>query len=898
MADKLINTIIGKITGKKPGGSNPDAASLLEAKKELADFNKQMDDASEAIMIAKQNLRELGVEMKKMVRDGEDEIKIKKLQRQLDEEQRELDKEKQRAERLNLTRAEKINELAKKNNQDPKTFKAAVDAFDELSDSVGDGTSKLSAQRQMLNSVTNSLGMNTDSLLKLGTQAAVMLTIFDAAARQVVRLNSEMITFQRTMSGALNAKALGFDNYGSNSSFGRTGSVDAFAGQNNLQLSELLATFQAFSDGQVIGLTNNLQQSQEELLKYGVAVGKVSKLYGVQQGTLNNLTKSLTQDYGVNIVKVTETIQHGADVAAAAGVNINNFFHNMEQIAGLTGALFVRGGAAGMEKAALTLSKLGLSASALERVSSSITDFGSLVERQNKAATLGLSNFSAAQARIFAKSQTGDSQGALRLQQSSLAKDIAARYTDSTGSVNAQGLLALQQMGVQKEEIAGIQRLIKAQKSLGVSFDDVIKETNLTTAQLAQKRGIEQENMTMLEKVGVLWSTIKSSFVDPIAAVLGPLLDIVIDSFIILFKILGAVLKPVIHGFEILGMGLNWIAKQFNTAGNYITAFLDKIGLGAGGGGVLSKLVDVIGGLVAVILAYKAFAMAKWAWEKTKAVASGIGSTISDAAQYLPGKMGRLGKVFSAGKGGLLKTLSGGFGIRGLAGGARNLVSGGGGNLLKSLGPKLLKGVGVGALASIGGGLIGDSIGGKSGNTVSSIASGAGTGAVIGSIIPVIGTAIGAAIGGVVGLVSASWDEIDSIWSDNSTGLFTKIWSTLKTLAGNLWDATKSFGSWIWDKGKWAISPFAAATELVLKQAKASETKDNVRIASQAGGLGANATEQLAVLRKSKGPSATEIMEAQEKKMNETFGAKPQKQIIQIQQRDLLGGYKVKATGM
>ena len=48
----------------------------------------------------------------------------------------------------------------------------------------------------------------------------------------------------------------------------------------------------------------------------------------------------------------------------------------MEQIAGLTGALFVRGGASGMEKAALTLSKLGLSASALERVSSSITDFG------------------------------------------------------------------------------------------------------------------------------------------------------------------------------------------------------------------------------------------------------------------------------------------------------------------------------------------------------------------------------------------------------------------------------------------------------------------------------------------------------------------------------------------
>jgi hypothetical protein len=316
-----------------------------------------------------------------------------------------------------------------------------------------------------------------------------------------------MIKFQRTMSGALNAKALGFDNYGNNTQFGRAGSIDAIAGQNNLEVSQLMDTFQAFSDGQVIGLNNNLQQSQEELLQYGVAIGKVSKLYGVQQGTLNSLTKSLTQDYGVNIGKVTDVIKHGAEVAAATGVNIDNFFRNMQQIAGLTGALFVRGGAQGMEKAALTLSKLGLSASALEGVSNSITDFGSLVDRQNKAATLGLSAFSAAQSRIFAKIQTGDSGGALRLQQTSLAKDVAAHYVDSSGSINQQGIFALKQMGMQKEEIAGVQRLIKAQQQLGVSFDDIANETNLTTAQLdftnSEKTISEAFNMYTLTQLGL-----------------------------------------------------------------------------------------------------------------------------------------------------------------------------------------------------------------------------------------------------------------------------------------------------------------------------------------------------------------------------------------------------------
>lgn len=655
MADKLIN-IFNKLTGKT-STDKPETAALQEAKKIVDDFNTEADKINETLRLAKASFQSLSYDIEKMTINGEDAIKIQTAKNILEEKANLIEQQASQAKNINIERDKKVYELAKKYGQDPKNFKTAVDAFDELSDTIGLGSEKYSAQKDILSKVAGALSLNTNNLVVFSTVTSALSAIWADAANQAVRLNTEMIKFQRNMSGALNATALGFNNYGNNVTAGRTGSIDAVAGTNNLQIEELMSTFQAFSDGQVIGLNNNLQQSQEELLKYGVSVGKVSKLYGVQQSVLNNFTKSLTQDYGVKIGEVTNIIKHGAEVASAAGVNVGHFFENMQQIANLTGALFIRGGAAGMEKAALTLSKLGLSASSLERVASSITDFGTLVEKQNKAASLGLTSYSRATSRIFAKSMTGDSGGALLLQQTSLAKDISARYMDATtGAINQQGIMALQAAGIQKEEITGIQRLIKAQKQMGLSFEQIADETNLTVEQLAQKRNIEQENMGMLEKVGVLWATIKSSFVDPIAAVLGPFMDILLDSFIIVFKVLGAILKPVIRGFEILGQGITYISKMFNYASNYITAFFDRIGLGSAGGGAMSKLIDALGYITAVLIGLKAFQIARWAWDQMVFAYQKGSGFLKTLAGF--GK-GRVNNIVSAGKGPLLNSLTG-----------------------------------------------------------------------------------------------------------------------------------------------------------------------------------------------------------------------------------------------
>lgn len=882
--DKLYD-FIKAITGKDPrkqtksSDSPVDAEVIRNALEATRGLNKQFDEANEIIKDYQYGLQEFNKELKKMLANDEEELKIAKLKLLITQEQLNLEDAKNKAEKLNIENQKTLNEIAEKNKLKPADLKRAMDSYDDQAEAAENSTESLSRNRDMFNKVSDAVGFNANSLLEFTTVAALFSQVFDAAAKQVVRLNSEMITFQRTMSGALNATALGFDIYGNDVTANRSGSIDTVAGTNNLELSELLSTFEAFSDGQVIGLTNDLQKSQDELLKYGVAVARTSKLYGVSQSVITEFSKTMTQSLGVKIEDMTSIIEHGAEVAANAGVNINKFFENMQQIANLTGEIFTKGGAGGIEKTAMVLSKLGLQAYALEEVSNSIKDFGSLVEKQNAAAILGLSNYSAATSRIFAKNQTGDAGGALLLQQTNLAKDIDKIYTNREGSINTQGLTALKQIGLQRDQISSIQGLIKAHRITGASFEDLANETNLTVAQLAQKRQIEQENMTMLEKVGVMWKTIQQTFIDPIASLLGPLLDITLTGLNLAFKTLFFLLKPVIDGFERVGGWLNIIAQKFNYVSNVMTATMDKLGLGSKGG---NNLFNAVSWLTTVIIGFKAFAVARWAWERAVQAGRFVSSLI-------PG-----------GGGNLLRNIGSGLGRAG--GSLRGAMgSGVGGNLLKKLGRGLGKGGGgLGAIAGLAGTLIGDDMGGKSGNTVSSVSSSAGIGAMIGSmILPGIGTAIGAALGGVVGLVTSSWDEIDSIWQDGSKNTFEQIWETFTVLGKNAWDAMKDFSTYLNKSWMgWFVNPVGKAVDNLTKSVDESNklaNQDNIQISSMSGG--ASAFEQLAVMRVN-GASSLATAQAQTEAMNKTFTPNKQPTVkVTINQNDLMGGYKVKAQG-
>lgn len=834
MANKFFDFFNSLINGENSssGGSNNglDPNAMKDLQKQFKEFNNTIDDNNDALVALNKQYDTLLTNLKNASSRGEDLSDMLKERNRLEQDHM----------RLRETAAQAEDEYKSFLQESSKKLGIEVDdvssKIQSLSSHSKQGKTNYSSYQRAMGDSIRSVVEHTKNIKNFTTAIDEIGIAVVMAIEQFLSLNDKLIKFQRASGGTLQARGLGFDTYGNNQT-GNIGSLRSIAENNNVSIDQFLATFSAFSkDGQVLGLTQNLQQSQVQMQKYGVSVAQISKLYGVSNDTLSSLARNLSQNYGVKIKDLTNLFEDGANKALQAGINVGKFFDNMNAISEQSGNLFIRGGSEGIEKAAFALSKLGLSAGSLTKINDSLKNFGDIISKQNSSTALGLNNFASVQARIFAKLQTGDSSGALVLQQQALAKDIQSRgLRDKGGNITTQGILSLQGAGIGQEEIKSIQRLMRGAEFAGVSLEKYADETKLSTVQLAKRRQFEEQNATFLEKLQMLYSQLKTIFIDPIASVLAPIADILINSLSVSFKVLYVALKPAILIFQIFGNALTKISNVFSFAAKSVELFLDKIGIGNGkNADAMTKMVDILGTILAVVLGISGILLA---WRAASLIRSGISAA--------SGFLGSLG-------GGMVGTLA--------------------------------KGSAIGAGIGIIGDLAGKAIGGKTGDTVSAAGQYAGIGATIGTFFGPLGTAIGGGLGALAGVIVSNWGPIKS-W-------LTKIWNSVSKFLEPIWQVVKYVMPlyWIWE----GIKKIGEWLGILDSDAK-KDQEQQIKIANVVSSV--PDTNHIAAIMKTRAIDNTSVMNAQEKQITNVVKASNPGVSIKVY-ADLMGGYKIKAAGL
>jgi hypothetical protein len=629
---------------------------------------------------------------------------------------------------------DKLNSTQKSMNGLNKKFKKGVGDFgldlDELSDifeETGEAglqsAIKLHKTKTGISKFTSALGINFNAL---GAEMFTVAGIITLVSAQVMKLNDALIELQRKSGGALNANSVGFSRYGANTTR-NTGSLETMTAQSNIEISQFMEALQGFNKGQVAGLSQDLNNSSQELQDFGLAQGRLIKLYGVSSTAVSTLTENMTQLYGSSIKGLSKDLQNAATMARTAGINVNYFFENLAAVSELTGEYFIADGIAGMERMAMVASKLNISISSMMHGAEKFNDFTSLFEEQNKATALGLTAYAANYSRIFAKYQLGDLAGSSQLKYGSLAQDISSR---GLGHSNV-GIQMLKGAGLNQDEIKSVQRLIIQHEKLNISFEKLSGQAEMTAEEIANVRAEEYKNMTLVEKAKQIWTKVKSAIIDPLAAVFGPIFGGLLD-------VVGAVtdafvwaMKPIVTVFNSLGKFFSCIEEGAAKLFGFTSAVVDGTDKTVGG---LKALMSVIGTVIEAFLILKAATYAATAAEEAKA-----------AGGWLKGLFGK------GGKGAAVAQTAEDIAANGLRkpGGLGMVVEGGaaGGGMLAMMG-------------QIGGQLIGNTVGGQTGNIISNTASMAGTGAMIGSLVPVIGTGIGAIVGGLIGLGTSLLDPL------------------------------------------------------------------------------------------------------------------------------------------
>ncbi|MEO6305068.1 MAG: hypothetical protein ABIP51_18060 [Bacteroidia bacterium] len=593
----------------------------------------------------------------------------------------------------------------------------------------------------------------------LADPLTALIAIGEMAAAQILDLNDRLIEFQRSMNSSVGYRDIGYDAYGNSQVAGKA-SLAQNAGINGVSEDQILQTYSAFKESSGSIGSKDLQNNPKELQEYGIQVAKMNKMYGVSADVSSKVSKVLTTQYNKGIKESADIMEHGAIVAKNAGLNVGIFFDNLAAIADLKGQLFVKGGSEGLEKAALGLAKLGLGVEKLAKLQDSYTGFSDLIDKQQKAAALGLSNISAAQNKIFAQIQTGNTEGALETKQIAGAKDIQGQTTKD-GKINQQGIQLLSAAGYDKEEIANIEKINQSAKKLGISVDQVVTKNNLTAAQQRKLNALDMEQLTIKEKLVKMWSSIKAVIIDPITTILGPILSIAIDTIVTAFDTLHKAFEPFIAGVQ-------WVGKLLGSIS---------------GDGTIAK---ILGNILAVLIAWKGLSLAKNAFGALSGLVgggSGAGGGILAGVGQLLGKT-RLGGAIAGGMGGLNAAAS-----VGTLGKASKLLGGGGG-LVAAIGGQAL-----GGLISMGAEK--GSTREKVGDTVGSAASWAGTGAMLGTFFGPAGTLVGGIVGGLGGVIAENWDGI----KDG----FSKMGDTTKLMLGVLSPLTGAaipFIESFWDKNK------------------------------------------------------------------------------------------------
>lgn len=727
MANKLFELFeqwFGQSFNKNLSGKT--SSNLSDASKNLDDISESMDELNDILIEQKETLKNV------IKAHGSYSDEAKKVKNDIKQTERELKKEND--DRINLLK--KVSKQAGISNEDVEDFLQNVKMYGEQSAVASLNTNKFKTTMTQLSS---SLGFD---LKLLSSEFFTLGSVIVFATQQLIDANNQLVEFGRRSGGTLNYKQLGFTAYGSNVS-GNVGSLAGITNMNNISESQFFEALQGFSGGNVLG--QDYSKAAADLQKFGVQQARLIKLYGVAGSDIDKITRVSTQLYGVTIKQLNKEFDTGAKQAKMAGLNVQQYFSNLARLSDMIGDVYVRGGTEGLQKLAMFATKLNASVDSLIKFGEGFENIGDIYEKQAMATALGLRNFAANTSRMFAQYQLGLQEELSKTAISALAKDLQ-KYTDQQGMLDYRGIRAVRQLGLGQEQVQVIQRTIQAQKRLGVSFEELSDVSKMSAEKQFAYYAEMNRSATITEKLNKLWGQFKTVILDPIVSILGPALDITINTLIAAFQILYVVLKPIINGFQIIGKALSNISDKIASVTGFLEEKLKGIGMtGENVSKVFQSILDVGGTLIAALITFRAATYAASAAQK-------FGSSV----------------------GGLLGNLP----IGGRAGAIGRLARMKGGKLLGGIGkvaPKLLRASGIG----LAGGIVGDLISsgseeGSVGDRLGGALSGAATGAAIGSIIPGVGTAIGAAVGGILGLFS--FDEIkDGIMSvvDWTKGIFS-----------------------------------------------------------------------------------------------------------------------------
>lgn len=700
MANKLYSLIeqwFGDILSKNVSNSAIDAIQNSG----IDQFDKDISSLASAIALAKKNVRDL------TAAHGANDTATRNAKKALEDLNDDLDDKTKEREKL-------LKNLSTQTNisiADLQNYIDSITAHGVAATRSAAGTQQFT---EVMTRVTGKLGVDFKSLsLELFSLAGVI----EQTVEQMVRSNKYLVEASRKTGGTINYKNLGFDAYGSNLT--NTGSLSSIAGMNNISEDDFLQSLSGFSKGNVAG--QDLSKSADDLQRFGVAQGKLMKLYGVSVGDLEKITELSTQLYGKSIKNLNSEFESGAKTARVAGLNVQEYFKNLARAVDLVGEAYVKGGTEGAEKLAMFATKFNTSVDSLVKFGDGFQTITDIYEKQATATALGLMNYANQSAKIFAQYQLGDVKGGAATSIAALAKDLQ-KYTDRDGLIDNRGKRALNQLGIDKDQIQLIQRTMQAQKKLNVSFEELADVSKLSAEKQFDYYQEMNRSATITEKLNILWATLKASVLDPIASVLGPALEIVINALVVTFKLLYIILKPVIYGFTVIGKSLSTISNAIAGVAGMIEDFTSKLGISSNKTWEsFNKIINVVGTVIAGFLVLKGI---------TYALSAAQALTLRGANSSLLGNLPKIGS-----------SLAGAGGFLGRAGG-----------FIGKIAPRAATGAGIGLL----GGLAGDAIAGMGAegsgvNRLGNAISGAATGAGIGMLAGPWGALAGGIVGGIVG---------------------------------------------------------------------------------------------------------------------------------------------------
>lgn len=396
-----------------------------------------------------------------------------------------------------------------------------------------------------IESAGNFLG-NMGGELIGGPLGEVLGKALTAAYHQVFDLNKSLVELQRATGGLVTANKLGYDAFGNSTKGLKSLQTAAIEANVNVQqfgdaLKGLFGSGPggAGLGGQIIGLKDNLDKSADALQQYGIQAAQIAKQFGAEIGPA---VAGLMKNFGKGIKDSTALVGKAVDKAIGLGLNVQAMVGNLEEVVGLAGDLYFKT-TQEMERMATLATKLGTSVNAIAHGIIQMKGINQLFEEQQKMAALGLSNTAKNLSKIYALRQTGKQEEAARTELIGLAKDMG-QYMDMQGNLTQQGIAMAQAAGANQEQIQNLQRMSRMAQDAGVSLEKMIDPTKAATEEEKKRiEAVKRSNMTLEEQFNQTFGMLKQAFLDPLAAIIGP----IVKAFMDLMGVVVGMITPVLN---------------------------------------------------------------------------------------------------------------------------------------------------------------------------------------------------------------------------------------------------------------------------------------------------------------------------------------------------------------